>query len=201
MGVIVEGVGLAGFSRPYRPLRKKIANKTARSMLWLAHSFGWPNWMRDQIVLAALNVRPIIGGSLGDTFENDLLALIFNATAIADLAENDTTSPATTLTVALHTADPGEAGTQTTNEAAYTSYARQTVARTSGGWTVSTNTVVPAANIDFPEATGGSETETHFSIGTGVSNKLLMSGTITPNIVVSTGVTPRLNTSTQVSLD
>ena len=45
--------------------------------------------------------------SKGNTFENEILALIFNATAIADLAENDTTSPLTQLFVALHTADPG----------------------------------------------------------------------------------------------
>ena len=50
--------------------------------------------------------------SKGNTFENELLLLIFNATAIADLAENDTSSPLTNLYVALHTADPGEAGAQ-----------------------------------------------------------------------------------------
>lgn len=75
--------------------------------------------------------------SKGNTFEDDMLKLIFNASAIADLAENDASSPATTLTVALHTADPGEGGTQTTNETAYTGYARVAVARTTGGWTVS----------------------------------------------------------------
>lgn len=74
--------------------------------------------------------------SKGNTFEDDILKLIFNATGIADLADNDATTPATTLTVALHTADPGEAGTQLTSETAYTGYARQTVARTTGGWTV-----------------------------------------------------------------
>ena len=75
--------------------------------------------------------------SKGNTFEDDLLKLIFNATGIPDLADNDQTSPATTLSVALHTADPGEAGTQATSETAYTGYARQTVARTAGGWAVS----------------------------------------------------------------
>ena len=72
--------------------------------------------------------------SKGDTFENDLLKLIFNATAIANLADNAATSPLTNLSVALHTADPGEGGTQATNETAYTGYARVSVARTSGGW-------------------------------------------------------------------
>jgi len=137
--------------------------------------------------------------SKSNAFENSIIDLIFNATAIADLAENDTTSPATTLTIALHTGDPGEAGTMLTNEATYTSYARQTVARTSGGFTVSGDNAVLAANLDFPAATGGSETITHFSIGTGVSDNLMYSGTVTPNIVVSSGVTPRLTTGTTIT--
>lgn len=133
--------------------------------------------------------------------ENSVLALLFNATAFADLAENDTTSPATTLTVSLHTGDPGEGGSMTTNEAAYTSYARQTVNRNSGGWTVTGSSVSPTANITFPQATGGTETITHFGIGTGVSNNLLMSGTVTPNISVSTGVQPIITTATTITLD
>ena len=139
--------------------------------------------------------------SKGNTFENDFLKLIFNATAIADLAEDDSTSPATTITVALHTGDPGEAGDQTTSEATYTSYARVTVNRNSGGWTVTNDSVSPAANIDFPTATGGSETITHWSVGTGVADKMLYSGTVTPNIVVSSGVTPRLTTATAITED
>lgn len=139
--------------------------------------------------------------SKGDTFENDLLKLIFNAIAIADLAENDATSPAVNLSVALHTADPGEAGSQLTSEAAYMGYARVNVARTPGGWTVTGNSVSPAANIDFPQATAGSETITHFSVGTGVADKLLYSGTVTPNIVVSNGVTPRLTTASTITED
>lgn len=136
--------------------------------------------------------------SKSNAFENSLLLLIFNATAIADLAEDDTTSPATTLTVSLHTADPGEGGDMTTNECAYTSYARATVARTAGGWTVTGNSVSPVANIDFPQATGGSETVTHFGVGTGVADNLMYSGTVTPNIAVSNGVTPRLTTSSAI---
>lgn len=139
--------------------------------------------------------------SKSNAFENSLLALVFNATAIADIAEDDTTSPATTLTVSLHTGDPGEAGDMTTNEAAYTSYARVTVARTSGGWTVTGNSVSPVANIDFPQATGGTETITHFGVGSGVSNNLMYSGTVSPNISVSSGVTPRLTTASTITED
>lgn len=140
--------------------------------------------------------------SKGNTFEDDILKLIFNATAIPDLAENDASSPATTLTMALHTADPGEAGTQATNETAYTGYTRITVARTVGGWTVAAGSVSPVANIDFPECTaspGGAIT--HASIGTGVSNKLLYKGALTPNITMAVGVIPRIKTTSSITED
>lgn len=140
--------------------------------------------------------------SKGNTFENDVLKLIFNATAIADLAQDDGSSPATTLSVALHTADPGEAGDQTTNETAYTGYARIAVARTSGGWTVTNNSVSPAANIDFGECSASPGAAiTHFSVGTGVANKLLYKGTATPNITVAVGVIPRLKTTSTITED
>jgi hypothetical protein len=37
---------------------------------------------------------------------NNWLKLLFNATAIANIADNAATSPITTIAVALHTADP-----------------------------------------------------------------------------------------------
>lgn len=141
--------------------------------------------------------------SKGNTFENELLDLIFNATTIANIADNAGTSPLTNLYVALHTADPGEAGAQNANECAYTSYARVAVARTSGGWTVSGNSVSPAAAITFPTATGGSETATHWSVGVASSGatKILYKGAISPNISISNGVTPELTTSTAITED
>lgn len=141
--------------------------------------------------------------SKGNTFENDWLKAIFQATPIANLLDNATSSPLTNLYVSLHTADPGEAGDQTTSEIGYTSYARVGVARTSGGWTVTNNSVSPAANIDFPAGTGGSGTATHFAVGTASSGtgKLLYKGTVTPNIVCGAGVTPRLTTATAITED
>lgn len=141
--------------------------------------------------------------SKGNTFENDLVKLIFNATAIANIADNAASSPLTNLYVSLHTADPGEAGNQITSEAAYTSYARVAVARTTGGWTVTNNSVSPVADISMPAATGGSETETYFAVGTASSGtgKILYSGAISPNIVVSSGVTPILTTASTITED
>lgn len=142
--------------------------------------------------------------SKGNTFENDWLKLIFNATAIANIADNAVSSPLTNLYVSLHTADPGEAGDQTTSEISYTGYARVAVARTSGGWTVTANSVSPVAAIVFGQMTAGTGgTVTHFGVGTAVSStgKLLYSGTVSPNIVVSNGVTPQLGTGTVITED
>jgi hypothetical protein len=141
--------------------------------------------------------------SKSNTFENDFLKLIFNAVAIANIADNAATSPLTNLYVSLHTADPGEAGDQTTNEIAYTSYARVAVARTAGGWTITANSVSPAAAINFPAGTGGTGTATHFGVGTDASGvgKLLYSGTITPNIVCGNGITPQVTTASTITED
>jgi hypothetical protein len=141
--------------------------------------------------------------SKGNTFENDLLRLIFNAVAIPNIADNAATSPLTNLHISLHTADPGEAGDQTTSEIAYTSYARVAVARTSGGFTVTANSVSPVANIDFPTGTGGSGTATHWAVGTAASGtgKILYKGAISPTIVCGNGITPRLTTASTVTED
>jgi len=134
-------------------------------------------------------------------FSNDILELFFKAVAIADLAQDDTSTPATDLYLSLHTADPGITGNQTTNETAYTGYARVAVAR-STGFTVTDNVVSPAANVDFGEcsASPGSAIS-HFGIGTGSSGTgyLMYSGTVTPNITMAVGVIPRLKTTSTVT--
>lgn len=142
--------------------------------------------------------------SISDTTENAILNLVFRAVAWANYADNAASTPETNIVHALHTADPGDAGTQTTSEITYTSYARTNVARTTGGFTAASGgSVSPAANIDFPAGTGGSGTATHFSSGKsgGGASAILWSGTVTPNIVTGSGVTPRLTTATTYTLD
>ena len=141
--------------------------------------------------------------SISNTTETAILALIFNATAWANYADNAASSPQTNIHVALHEADPGDAGDMSTNEADYVSYARVNVARTSGGWTVTGGSVSPVSNIDFPAGTGGTGTVTHFSTGKtgGGATAILWSGTVTPNIVTGNGITPRLTTASTITLD
>lgn len=141
-----------------------------------------------------------------DAAEAALLALIFNATAWANYADNAATSPQTNVAVGLHTADPGDSGTMSTSEIAYTSYARASVARTSGGWTVSGTSptqVAPAATIAFAAGTGGSGSVTNFSTGKtgGGAAAIIAAGTVTPNITTGNGITPQLSTASTITLD
>ena len=141
--------------------------------------------------------------SMSDTTETAVMALIFNATAWANYADNAAGTPQTQIALALHTADPGDSGSMSTSEIAYTSYARAAVNRNSGGWTVTGGSVSPVANVDFAAGTGGSGTATHFSTGKtgGGAAAILLSGTVSPSIVSGNGVTPRLNTSTAITID
>jgi len=133
-------------------------------------------------------------------FENALLKLIFNAITIDGLAQDQVIAPLTHVVVALHTADPGEAGTQATNEIAYTGYLRVPVPRTTAGWTVTNNSVSPAAPISFAEMTDGvGGPITHISVGDGISDRIIYRGALTPNINVSLGAVPRLDTTSVIT--
>lgn len=133
--------------------------------------------------------------SLSNAFETLLLNHLFNNAAIANVGDATGLPGAATagsLYVSLHTADPGEAGNQTASEATYTSYARVAVARTSGGWTISGDNAKNTAAINFPAATGGTNTITHVGIGTAASGTgtLIYSNVLTASLAVSSGITP-----------
>lgn len=133
--------------------------------------------------------------SASDGLETNILKVIFTNTTYAGIGDATGIVGSTangSLYVSLHTADPGEAGSQTTSEAAYTSYARVAVARTTSGWTVSGNSVTNAAIINFPACTGGSATVTYFGIGANTSGagQLLFSGALSASLAVSNGITP-----------
>lgn len=133
--------------------------------------------------------------SATNAFETALLDLLFNNTDLAnvgDAAGLQNSAAAGSFYVSLHTADPGEAGSQTTSEATYTGYARVDVARTAGGWTISGANVSNAAAVTFGACTAGTNTITHFGIGSDLSGagNLFLKGTVTPNLAVSAGITP-----------
>lgn len=134
--------------------------------------------------------------SMTNAAEANLLNLLFvnvDWANIGDAAGLQNSATAGSFYVSLHTADPGETGTQSTSEVAYTSYARVAVARSAGGWTLTAQTISNTALVQFPTATGGTATATYFGIGTdsaGAGN-LLMSGALTSSLSISNGIQPQ----------
>lgn len=125
--------------------------------------------------------------SKGNTTENDIVKFIFQNVAMPSYGSN--------LYLSLHTADPGETGDQTTNEASYTSYARIAVARDATGWVVSGNQSSNDDLLQFPQCTGGSNTITHVAIGTASSGagQILYSGALNASISVSNLIQPQFS--------
>ena len=125
---------------------------------------------------------------------NSILALIFNATAWADIAENDTSSPIGNLYLSLHTGDPGVGGSQTTNETAYTNYVRIAVVRTTSGWDVpSGGATANAALAQFAQCGVTGATITHVAIGTASSGAgtVLYAGALSSSLAVANGIQPQ----------
>jgi hypothetical protein len=127
--------------------------------------------------------------SKGSTTEADLIAFVFHGTPVGWSGNAE-------FYVALHTADPGESGSQVASEAAYTGYARQPVLRDEEGWLLAGNQASNAAAITFPECAGGSETLTHFSIGLAASGagQIIYKGPLDASLAISSLITPRFPT-------
>lgn len=133
--------------------------------------------------------------SMSNTFETALLNLIYNNTAITLVGDAAGLLPSATagsLYVSLHTADPGEAGDQSTSETSYGGYLRVAVARSGAGWTVSGDTASNAAAVAFAVCSSGTPTITHFGVGTSSAGvgKLIGSGALTTPLAVSVGIQP-----------
>jgi hypothetical protein len=125
---------------------------------------------------------------------NNILALIFNATTWNDIAENDTTSPATNLYLSLHTATPGVGGSQTTNETTYTNYVRVAVIRTTSGWAVpASGATSNAALVQFAQCGATGATITHVAIGTAASGAglVLYAGALNTSLAVANLIQPQ----------
>lgn len=123
--------------------------------------------------------------SFSNSAETSVLEQVFNGTALPWNSNTD-------LWIALHTADPGEAGTATTSEATYGSYARIALTRATD-FTVSGNQVYNTSLEAFAACTSGSNTITHASIVTTSSGAgtIIVRAALSSSIVVSTGVQPQ----------
>lgn len=124
---------------------------------------------------------------------NNILALIYNATAWANIADNAAGSPVTNIYVALATASYSVSSTMSSNETAYTNYVRQTVARTTGGWTAPAGGAISnVAAIEYPQCgiTGATITSAAAGKATGASD-IFHYGDLNASIVVSNQIQPR----------
>jgi hypothetical protein len=139
--------------------------------------------------------------SMSNTFETELLTTIFqnaDLPLIGDAAGLQNSAADGSLYVAWHTADPGEAGTQTTSECAYTGYGRIAVTRTSTtGWTVASNAVSNTSAVTGNQNTGSTETARFWSIGTASTGtgKILYRGHLGTAPIAFTATTADLVTA------
>jgi hypothetical protein len=134
--------------------------------------------------------------SMTNAAEANLMNLLFLNTDwanIGDVAGLQNSAAAGSFYISLHSADPGEAGNQSTNEIAYTGYARVAVARTAGGFTLTTSTISNTALVQFAQCTGGTATASHFGIGTDLSGNgnLIFKGALTSSLSISNGIQPQ----------
>lgn len=123
---------------------------------------------------------------------NAIMALIYNATTWANVAINATTSPITDIYIALSTASGAVGDTMSTNEATYTNYARQSVVRSTSGWTApSGGATSNVAQITFPQCgvTGNTITSAKTGTATGAST-VLHYGDLNASIIVSNLIQP-----------
>lgn len=125
---------------------------------------------------------------------NSIINLMYRATAWANVADNASSSPLTNTHVSLHTADlTAGTNTQTQNETAYTNYARQPVARSTGWSAASGGATDNAATISFPQCGASGATLTHVAVGTASSGAgtVWHYGALNSSLAVSNGITPQ----------
>ena len=96
------------------------------------------------------------------------------------------------LYAALHTLDPGAAGTQASNECSYPGYARVAIPRNAGGWLQVGGVVSNVGPIIFPTCTGGTTDAVWLTIGTESTGagQVLHRGPLVPPIPIISGITP-----------
>lgn len=131
--------------------------------------------------------------SATNVLENGVLSLLFENANFANVGDATGLRGSTTagvFNISLHTGDPGETGTQTTSESAYTNYGRVSVARSTAAWTVASGVADNDAAITFPLCGATGSTISHFGVGSDSSGtgNLYFSGTSA--LAVANGITP-----------
>lgn len=128
---------------------------------------------------------------------NKLLDLVLNGIAWTDIAENDASSPLTSLYLSLHSADPGVGNSQLTNEVAYTNYVRIPISRVAfaGFLAASSGQAVNAALLQFAQCGVTGATATHVAIGTASSGagNVLYAGALNSSLPIANTIRPQFS--------
>ena len=131
--------------------------------------------------------------SMTDAMEGKILSLYFenaNAANIGDATGLRASSTAGSVYASLHTSDPGETGDQTTNETAYTNYARVAIGRSTSAWSVAAGVADNDAAVTFPAGGASGSTITHVALGSATSGAGNRDMNGTASLAVSSGITP-----------
>lgn len=126
---------------------------------------------------------------------NNVLALMYNATNWANVADNASAAPFTNVYVSLHTATLTAAtNSQLENETAYTNYVRVAKARSTAGWTApSGGSTGNEGQIQFAQCGVTGSTLTFVATGTAASGAgtVWHYGALNSSLAVSNGITPQ----------
>jgi len=125
--------------------------------------------------------------SKGNTAENDVLKMVLKGTDPAWRTNAN-------LYLSLHVGDPGEGGSQTTNECDYTGYLRVAIVKATG-WSDAGSSFSNSGLIQFPQCTGGvADVASHVAIGTVDSpgaGQILYSGELNDDLSISNLIQPQ----------
>jgi len=135
--------------------------------------------------------------SATNALETSILNHLLANAAIANVGDATGLPAAATVgscQLSLHTVALDDTDTLlTADECDYTGYARQTVARSGSGWTVSGNNASNAALIQFGEKTGGADdVAVHCGIGLIATGDVLqIHADLGADLTISDGVNPQ----------
>ncbi len=128
------------------------------------------------------------------TAANAIQDLIYRAVAWADMAQNDGSSPATSIDIALHTGAGPTTSLQTSNEVTvgeWNTYARKTITRNTSEWDAAVNGMTQNTNLaQFVEMASGSGCTITYA-SSGYNGTIIHYGPLTASRTVSAGIQPQ----------
>ena len=128
---------------------------------------------------------------------NSIVNLMYRATAWANVADNASASPLTSVYLSLHTANLTAAtGSQSENETAYTNYIRKITTRSGTDWTAGSGGSTSNATLQqFPACgvTGSTVSHTATGISSSGVGAVWHYGALNSTLAIGNNITPQFN--------